>query len=296
MAQKEIDRLKSELETQRLTLSKDAMLEKEILQKAKDEEIDQLKTVHFGELERVFEEYTSKKEIDDAAVSELEQQLKELRQQLMESNSESRRQIAEANDRSEAIEREAKLNREEMDRKVKSQMEQQRLSLSREHAQEMETTLGNTCKKLKRIEEEYRRRIQDEVDKNKTLFDQLSESRDQLESNEEAFRLRLEEELERHKTDLDFERRNGATEVLNQQQQVEIYKGKLRNLERRLEHQELDFEDQMTSLRLEHEEKLSTMMPADLRKQLEDTISSLKQQVQSLNQRATLLQEELDGL
>ena len=43
-------------------------------------------------------------------------------------------------------------------------------------------------------------------------------------SLDEMQRLRLEEELDRHKTDLDFERRNGATEVLNQQQEVEILK------------------------------------------------------------------------
>ena len=46
-----------------------------------------------------------------------------------------------------------------------------------------------------------------------------------------------------------------------------------------MENQELDFEDKMTQLRLEHEEKLSTMMPGDLRCQLEDTIASLKTQV-----------------
>jgi len=113
---------------------------------------------------------------------------------------------------------------------------------------------------------------------------------------DEAHRIRLEEELERHKTDVEFERRNGLTEVLNQQQHVEILKGKLGSLERRLEHQELDFEDRMTQLRLEHEEKLSMMLPADLKTQLEDTIASLKIQVQSLNQRASLLQEELEGL
>ena len=33
------------------------------------------RSLHFGELERVVDEYTSKKEIDDAAVKELEQQV-----------------------------------------------------------------------------------------------------------------------------------------------------------------------------------------------------------------------------
>ena len=55
----------------------------------------------------------------------------------------------------------------------------------------------------------------------------------------------------------------------------------MRNMERRLEHQELDFEDRMTQLQLEHEEKVATMMPADLRGQLEDTIASLKTQVRN---------------
>ena len=41
---------------------------------------------------------------------------------------------------------------------------------------------------------------------------------------DDSHRLRLEEELERHRTDLEFEKRNAATEVLNQQQEVEILK------------------------------------------------------------------------
>merc|ERR1719167_788315 len=107
----------------------------------------------------------------------------------------------------------------------------------------MESTLGNAGTKLKRIEEEYRRRMEEEMEKNKKLFAELTATRDEMEKKDELQRLRLEEELDRHKTDLEFERRNGATEVLKQQQEVEILKGKMRNMERRLEHQELDFED-----------------------------------------------------
>merc|ERR1719431_515413 len=164
MAQKEIGRLANELETQRLTLTKDAMMEKEILLKSKEDEAEQLKSLHFSEMERVVEEYTSKKEVDEAAISELDQQVKELRQQLMDCHSESRRQMSELNGKSEEVARESKLKLEEMERKHRSQMEQQRLSLSREHAEEMESTLGNAGTRLKRIEEEYRRRMEEEME------------------------------------------------------------------------------------------------------------------------------------
>ena len=49
----------------------------------------------------------------------------------------------------------------------------------------MESTLGNAGAKLKRIEEEYRRRMEEEMDKNKKLFAELTATRDEMEKKGE---------------------------------------------------------------------------------------------------------------
>ena len=47
--------------------------------------------------------------------------------------------------------------------------------MAREHAGEMESALSNAGGKLKKIEDEYRRRMEEEIDKNRTLVAQLNQ-------------------------------------------------------------------------------------------------------------------------
>ena len=48
--------------------------------------------------------------------------------------------------------------------------------------------MGNAGAKLKRIEEEYRRRMEEEMDKNKKLFAELTATRDEMEKKGESVR------------------------------------------------------------------------------------------------------------
>ena len=57
--------------------------------------------------------------------------------------------------------------------------------MAREHAEEMESTLNNAGGKLKRIEEEYRRRMEEEIEKNKLAAAQINALRDELEKKGE---------------------------------------------------------------------------------------------------------------
>ena len=50
-----------------------------------------------------------------------------------------------------------------------------RLSLARSHAEEMESTLNNAGVKLKKIEDEYRRRMEEEINKNKEIVAQINQ-------------------------------------------------------------------------------------------------------------------------
>ncbi|XP_049557457.1 centrosomal protein of 112 kDa isoform X12 [Orcinus orca] len=77
------------------------------------------------------------------------------------------------------------------------------------------------------------------------------------------------------------------------QDELEKRSNQARCLEKKLQHKELEAQEQITYIRQEYETKFKGLMPASLRQELEDTISSLKSQVNFLQKRASILQEEL---
>uniref|UniRef100_A0A663M4I8 Centrosomal protein 112 n=1 Tax=Athene cunicularia TaxID=194338 RepID=A0A663M4I8_ATHCN len=79
------------------------------------------------------------------------------------------------------------------------------------------------------------------------------------------------------------------------QDEVESYRIQARAAEKKLQLRELETHEQMTHIRQEYETALKGLMPASLRQELEDTISSLKSQVNILQKRVSVLQEELDA-
>lgn len=52
-----------------------------------------------------------------------------------------------------------------------------------------------------------------------------------------------------------------------------------------------DHEEDLVQLRLEYEEKMRGLIPSDAREQLEATVNSLKNQVNTLKQRIAILQD-----
>ncbi|KAI4822415.1 hypothetical protein KUCAC02_007966 [Chaenocephalus aceratus] len=79
------------------------------------------------------------------------------------------------------------------------------------------------------------------------------------------------------------------------QEKVESLQRQLHSSEKKLLSKELESEEKVTVVRQEYEKKIKGLMPSELRKELEDTISSLKAQVNFLQKRASLLQEDLDA-
>ncbi|XP_058559624.1 centrosomal protein of 112 kDa isoform X4 [Neofelis nebulosa] len=77
------------------------------------------------------------------------------------------------------------------------------------------------------------------------------------------------------------------------QDELENRSNQVRRAEKKLQHKELESQEQITYIRQEYETKFKGLMPASLRQELEDTISSLKSQVNFLQKRASILQEEL---
>uniref|UniRef100_A0A8C8U0N2 Centrosomal protein 112 n=1 Tax=Peromyscus maniculatus bairdii TaxID=230844 RepID=A0A8C8U0N2_PERMB len=77
------------------------------------------------------------------------------------------------------------------------------------------------------------------------------------------------------------------------QAELETRSNQVQSAEKKLQHRDLEAQEQIMYIRQEYETKFKGLMPASLRQELEDTISSLKSQVNFLQKRASILQEEL---
>ncbi|XP_068575184.1 centrosomal protein of 112 kDa [Cebidichthys violaceus] len=120
-------------------------------------------------------------------------------------------------------------------------------------------------------------------------------------SKEEAVRLQqaMEKQLKECNVLWDEERRtitqhaDRANKAL--QEKVESLQRQLHCSEKKLLSKELETDEKVTAVRRQYEERIKGLMPAELRQELEDTIASLKAQVNFLQKRASLLQEDLDA-
>ncbi|CAL8264956.1 unnamed protein product, partial [Gadus morhua 'NCC'] len=79
------------------------------------------------------------------------------------------------------------------------------------------------------------------------------------------------------------------------QEKAEGLQRQLHSSEKKLLNKELEMQEQVTAVRQDCEVRIKGLLPAELQRELEDTITSLKAQVNFLQKRASLLQEDLDA-
>ncbi|XP_028267531.1 centrosomal protein of 112 kDa isoform X2 [Parambassis ranga] len=228
---------------------------------------------------------------DGQTISDLEAQVSSLREELQQARVQHKQQMAllQEEEKQRAI-----LDKASLDR-LRSDMEQICSDLERSHQQEKDVIREKTNSRLKQIEKEYSQKLA----KNAQLIAELQTS--VCDSKEEAVRLQqaMEKQLEEASDRWDQERRtithhaDQANKAL--QEKVESLQRQLHSSEKKLLSKELEIEEKVTMVRQEYEEKIKGLMPAELRQELEDTITSLKTQVNFLQKTASLLQEDLDA-
>ncbi|XP_026206564.1 centrosomal protein of 112 kDa isoform X2 [Anabas testudineus] len=232
---------------------------------------------------------------DAQMISDLEAQLLSLREELQGAHTKHKQQLAEM-----ALLREEEKQRWSLDKdtaleRLRSNMEKIRSDLERSHQQEKDSAQEKTNSRLKQIEKEYSQKLA----KSAQLIAELQTSL--CDSKEEAIRLQkaIERQLEEANARWDEERgtithrADQANKAL--QEKVESLQRQLHSAEKKLLSKELETEEKVTVVCQVYEEKIKGLMPAEVRQNLEDTITSLKAQVNSLQKRASLLQEDLDA-
>ncbi|KAF6717499.1 Centrosomal protein of 112 kDa [Oryzias melastigma] len=232
---------------------------------------------------------------DAQTISELEAQVTSLREELQEVHSNHKQQLTELASLHEEERQRAMLDKETSLDQLRSDMERIRSDLERSHQQEKNATVEKTNSRMKQIEKEYSQKLT----KSAQLIAELQKS--VCNSKEETLRTKqaMEKQLKEANARWDEERRrithhaDHTNKML--QEKLESLQRQLHSTEKKLLSKELETEEKVTMVHQEYEEKIKGLMPAEVRQELEDTITSLKAQVSFLQKTASLLQEELNA-
>ncbi|XP_030840349.1 centrosomal protein of 112 kDa isoform X3 [Strongylocentrotus purpuratus] len=221
---------------------------------------------HLEQKIRVLESRSQEQQTKDAKVIfDLEQQLRDVKEEMLQSDSLRKQQLVELG-----------LLREEERNKVQ-----------REHETE-------TNERLKDIERDYSNRL-DQA--NKTIKEhqetvhQLREENQIAKSNME---LQLTETVSKLEDEKELLRKQHGAYNKAVQRELDDQRQRIKQLDRRLQEEELNHQEKALQLQHDFEQRNRGLLPASIKDELDGTILSLKSQVNTLQQRLLVVQEEID--
>ncbi|XP_053904093.1 centrosomal protein of 112 kDa isoform X4 [Malaclemys terrapin pileata] len=316
--EQQIVELKLEHEQEKTHLFQQHNTEKDCLVRDHEREIEKLEK----QLRAAMTEHENKtqecRKRDAQIIHDMEAQIHKLREELIQVNAQRKQQLVELSLLREEEKQRAARDHETAVNKLKAESEKMALDLKRTHAAETEMTLekggvspsnqiravwlrqrlemasSTANSRLKQIEKEYSQKLAKSsqiVAELKTTISSLTEesSRQQF-----AAERRFQDVVQKFEDEKQQMIRDNDRAIKALQDEMENYCNQVRSTEKKLQHKELETQEQVTYIRQEYETKLKGLMPASLRKELEDTIASLKSQVNFLQKRASVLQEELN--
>ncbi|MCJ8739444.1 hypothetical protein PDJAM_G00047320, partial [Pangasius djambal] len=232
---------------------------------------------------------------DGQAISELESQVHTLREELLAAHSQRKQQLSELGLLREEERQHAAQEQEVALGRVRAEMERVRQDLERSHTAERELAQEKANSRLKQLEKEYTQKLAKSAQTMAELQTTLFSIKEESKQTQQALECQLQEahtrwDEERRQLSRDSDRVSKAL-----QERVESLQRQLRTAEKKLMSRELETQEQITHIRQEYELKIKGLMPAELRQELEDTITSLKSQVSFLQKKACVLQEDLDA-
>ncbi|KAM6469463.1 centrosomal protein of 112 kDa isoform 5-T5 [Liasis olivaceus] len=234
-----------------------------------------------------------KQKYEQQIICDMEAQIHTLREELIQVNTQRKQQLVELSLLREEEKQRAVRDHETAMNKQKAESEKMILDLKKINAAEKEMALEKANGRLKQIEKEYSQKLAKSsqiIAELKTTISSLTEERNQQQLAGER---RLQDVLQKFKDEKQQLIRDNDTAIKGLQNEIESYCSQICSAEKKLQQKDLETQEQVTSIRQEYETKLKGLMPASLRQELEDTILSLKSQVNFLQKRASILQEEL---
>ncbi|KAM6245166.1 centrosomal protein of 112 kDa isoform 2-T3 [Porphyrio hochstetteri] len=273
----------------------------EELKKRYEQQIVELKLEHEQEKTHLFQQHNAEK---DCLVRDHGREMEQLEKQLRAAMAEYETQTQECRKQDAQVICDLKNQihklKEEL-LQVTTQRKQQLLELSHQWeeekqraARDQEMVMNKANSRLKQTEKEYSQKLAKSsqiIAELQTTISSLTEenSRQQLAAEQRLQEVVQKFEDKKQQLITDNDR---AIKVL--QDEVESSRAQVQAAEKKLQLRELETHEQMIHIRQEYEITLKGLMPASLRQELEDTIVSLKSQVNILQKRVSVLQEELN--
>ncbi|XP_034268548.1 centrosomal protein of 112 kDa isoform X4 [Pantherophis guttatus] len=291
--EQQIVELKLEHEQEKTHLFQEHNTEKDCLVRDHEREIEKLEK----QLRAAMTDYDNKtqeyRKRDAQIICDMEAQIHTLREELIQVNTQRKQQLVELSLLREEEKQRAARDHETAMNKKKAESEKMILDLKKTNAAEKEMALEKANGKLKQIEKEYSQKLAKSsqiIAELKTTISSLTE-----ESNQQqlAGERRLQDVLQKFEDEKQQLIRDNDTAIKGLQDEIESYHNQVHSAEEKLQQKDLEAQEQVTSIRQEYETKLKGLMPSSLRQELEDTILSLKSQVNFLRKRASILQDEL---
>ncbi|KAM6163536.1 centrosomal protein of 112 kDa [Rhynchocyon petersi] len=291
--EQQIVELKLEREQEKTHLLQQHNAERDSLVRDHDREIENLeKQLRAANMEHENQIQEFKKR-DAQVIADMEAQVHKLREELINVNSQRKQQLVELGLLREEEKQRAARDHETAVNKLKAESEKMKMELKKTHAAETEMTLEKANSKLKQIEKEYTQKLA----KSSQIIAELQTTVSSLEEENSRQQLaaerRLQDVIQKFEDEKKQLIRDNDRAIKALRDELDARSAQVRSAEKKLQHRELESQEQITYIRQEYETKFKGLMPASLRQELEDTISSLKSQVNFLQKRASILQEEL---
>ncbi|XP_066442085.1 centrosomal protein of 112 kDa isoform X2 [Eleutherodactylus coqui] len=285
--------LKLEHEQEKTHLYKQHSSERDSLIKDHEQEIDRLEK----KLQNAMSEHEKKmqawRERDAQTISELENQVYKMKEELIQVNVQRKQQLLELGHlRDEEKHKVAQEHQKAMS-KLRAEMESMRLDLQKTHATQAQQALEKASSRLMQIEKEYREKLAKTAQVVCDLQANITAMREESGHHQLAAERRLQETGQNYEDNKRQLMRENENAIKLLKDEVNGYCDQLHLSERRLQDKELELQEQITHIRQEYELKMRGLMPASVRHELEDTITSLKSQVNFLQKRVQVLQEDL---
>ncbi|XP_074244980.1 centrosomal protein of 112 kDa isoform X4 [Saimiri boliviensis] len=291
--EQQIVELKLEHEQEKTHLLQQHNAEKDSLVRDHEREIENLeKQLRAANMEHENQIQEFKKR-DAQVIADMEAQVHKLREELINVNSQRKQQLVELGLLREEEKQRASREHETVVNKLKAESEKMKIELKKTHAAETEMTLEKANSRLKQIEKEYIQKLAKSSQIIAELQTTISSLKEENSRQQLAAERRLQDVIQKFEDEKKQLIRDNDQAIKVLQNELENRSNQVRCAEKKLQHRELESQEQITYIRQEYETKLKGLMPASLRQELEDTISSLKSQVNFLQKRASILQEEL---
>ncbi|KAH9503969.1 hypothetical protein Btru_067472 [Bulinus truncatus] len=293
--QHELAELKMSYEADKSQLIREFHTQKEFLLNEHERDVENLKDLHKTEILSLEARMKEKQDKAEKSAIDSERMIRELREELLQANQLRKQQLVELGLLREEEKQKMHRDHEAELVRVRAEMEQQKLGLQKAHSAEIENVLEKTNQRLGTLEKDFTNRAaksSETITELQAVIKQLREENQRSKESCEKKISDLKHSQEEEKRSL---KKKFSHNIEALRSEVDSQKNRGNNAERRLQKAESDLEERLTELKIHYEEKIRGLVPLDVKKELEETIAALKSQVNSLQLRSALLQEELDS-